>query len=89
MFPIDDGSKPSFNVSSQRDVDTLLADPGWAAGYREAVALAARAWGWDVDAAARVAPAEPGMGWTDWDIRLSKIIRSAWPVIPRLCGIDI
>ena len=54
MFPIDDGSKPSFNVSSQRDVDTLLADPGWAAGYREAIVLAARAWGWDVDAAARV-----------------------------------
>ena len=36
------------------------------------------AWGWDVVGARPVEPLEPGQGWTDWDIRLAKMIRSLW-----------
>eukprot|EP00931_Biecheleriopsis_adriatica_P000384 TRINITY_DN100407_c0_g1_i1.p1 TRINITY_DN100407_c0_g1~~TRINITY_DN100407_c0_g1_i1.p1 ORF type:complete len:296 (-),score=70.67 TRINITY_DN100407_c0_g1_i1:54-896(-) len=76
MFPIDDGSKPDFNVSSEADVEALRSDSEWLDGYREAVRLVATAWGWDVDSACRIDPLAPGMGYTGWDVRLAKICRS-------------
>lgn len=78
MFPIDDGSHPQFNVRCEADVAKLRADQEWLSGYREAVTLCARAWGWDAERATRVEPREDGMGWTQWDVRLAKMIRSLW-----------
>eukprot|EP00286_Rhodomonas_abbreviata_P022562 CAMPEP_0181304478 /NCGR_PEP_ID=MMETSP1101-20121128/9174_1 /TAXON_ID=46948 /ORGANISM="Rhodomonas abbreviata, Strain Caron Lab Isolate" /LENGTH=345 /DNA_ID=CAMNT_0023410243 /DNA_START=150 /DNA_END=1187 /DNA_ORIENTATION=- len=57
--------------------------------YRKLVRLAARAWGWDLRRRRRLTAEEqageelfPGEGreldWTNWDIRLYKIIRSLW-----------
>ncbi len=61
-------------------MEELRSDSDWRAGYRESVRLCARAWGWNVDAAARVPDEERNseMGWTNWDVRLAKIIRSLW-----------
>ena len=78
MFPIDDGSKAEYNVFAD-DVAELLRDSVWPARHRESVALVARAWGWELDAAQPVpAPRHPAMKWTFWDVRLAKIIRSLW-----------
>ena len=38
----------------------------------------ARAWGWDLRRARPVQPLQPGQGWTFWDIRLAKVLRSLW-----------
>merc|ERR1740129_2505814 len=77
MFPIDDGSKPEFNVESEADVEALCSDPEWLARYQEFVHLIARAWGWDIVAAARIPPPVPrGMGWSNWDVSLAKACRS-------------
>jgi len=75
MFPIEDGSQSQYNVLEE-DVKELKADTVWLAGYKEAVLLVAKAWGWDVEA--RKELEEEGMGWTGWDVRLAKIIRSLW-----------
>jgi len=77
MFPIEDGSVSKYNVFSG-DVLELKADAAWLSGYREGVAIVAKAWGWDVAASKLIDPEEAGMGWTDWDVRLAKIIRSLW-----------
>jgi hypothetical protein len=77
MFPIEDGSQSQYNVLSE-DVKDLLNDETWHAGYREAVTLVAKAWGWDVEKQAPVDPKHESMGWTGWDVRLAKIIRSLW-----------
>ena len=78
MFPIDDGSLAEYNLSSELHVGGLKSNVEWIAGYREGIKLAAAAWGWDTANARRIEPLAPGMGWTDWDVRLSKIIRSLW-----------
>lgn len=78
MFPIDDGSKEQFNIGGEADVIELRSNEEWFRGYREAVQLVARAWGWDVDQAKRIEPQEADMGWSHWDIRLAKIIRSLY-----------
>eukprot|EP00928_Gymnodinium_smaydae_P070178 TRINITY_DN54089_c0_g1_i1.p1 TRINITY_DN54089_c0_g1~~TRINITY_DN54089_c0_g1_i1.p1 ORF type:complete len:324 (-),score=41.28 TRINITY_DN54089_c0_g1_i1:222-1166(-) len=81
LFPIDDGSKPEFNVTCQEDVDTLRCDASWIAGYREAVRLCAAAWGWDLLAATRLDPPQLGMGYSGKarkDVRLAKICRSLY-----------
>jgi hypothetical protein len=75
MFPIEDGSQSQYNVLED-DVKELKADTVWVAGYKEAVQLVAKAWGWDVEG--RKVIEEEGMGWTGWDVRLAKIIRSLW-----------
>eukprot|EP00659_Diplonema_papillatum_P015645 gene15645-23880_t len=77
MFPIDDGSRQEFNVFKE-DVEELKADQEYLSNYRDAVRLALKAWGWDVDAAQMYQPQEKGMGWTNWDVRLAKICRSLW-----------
>jgi len=77
MFPIEDGSQSQYNVLS-KDCLELTADAEWLAGYREGVKYVAKAWGWDVDLAEPIDPLEDGMGWTNWDVRLAKIIRSLW-----------
>jgi hypothetical protein len=77
MFPIEDGSQSQYNVLSD-DVKELLNDETWHAGYKEAVILVAKAWGWDVEKQAPVEPKHENMGWTGWDVRLAKIIRSLW-----------
>lgn len=46
--------------------------------YREGATLVLRAWGWDVATGAMIEPQEAGMGWTSWDVRLAKILRSLW-----------
>jgi len=78
MFPIDDGSKADWNVTCEADVEALRSDAEWLAGYREGVRLVAYAWGWDVDAVARVEPIIPSMGYRGWDVRLAKICRSLY-----------
>lgn len=78
MFPIDDGSRVEYNVSSELHVGRLKSNVEWFAGYREGISLALSAWGWDTASARRIEPLAQGMGWTDWDVRLSKIIRSLW-----------
>jgi len=77
MFPIEDGSQDGFNVYSA-DCLELKSDLEWFNGYLEAIELAAKAWGWDVKNAQPCDPMERGMCWTDWDVRLAKIIRSLW-----------
>ena len=77
MFPIEDGSQSEYNVREE-DVAELIADPEWRARYHESVALVAAAWGWDVERAAPIPSPKPGQEWTDWDVRLAKIIRSLW-----------
>jgi hypothetical protein len=77
MFPIEDGSMSCFNVQAD-DVARLQADAAWIERYREGVGLVLRAWGWDVATSAPVQPLEKGMRWTNWDVRLAKIIRSLW-----------
>lgn len=76
MFPIDDGSKAAFNVTSEADVEALRGDAEWRERYHDSVRLVAKAWGWDVATATRIEPLASGMGWTDWDVRLAKICRS-------------
>ncbi len=75
MFPIEDGSKAQYNVLEE-DVAELKADADWLKRYRESVLLLSKAWGWDV------LKKEPfsakGTDWTQWDIRLCKMIRSCW-----------
>merc|ERR1711879_400699 len=66
-----------FNVYEE-DVEELLGNAGWMRDYREGVNHVLSAWGWDVQTRKPISPQEPGMGWTDWDVRLSKIIRSLW-----------
>jgi len=75
MFPIEDGSQYQYNVLEE-DVKELLADSTWLAGFKEAVQLVAKAWGWDIDASMPIEG--EGMGWTGWDVRLAKVIRSLW-----------
>jgi len=77
MFPIEDGSQRKYNVYSE-DVIELRNHRKWILGYREAVELCARAWGWNVKCKCDIIPLDKGMGWTDWDVRLAKIIRSLW-----------
>ena len=76
-FPIEDGSQPRFNVFAD-DVSEMLADDEWLERYLETVELVARAWGWDIRSATTISPPAKGMGWTSWDVRLAKMIRSLW-----------
>jgi len=78
MWPLDDGSRPEFNLRCEADVRALRNDEDWLAGYREGVAVCLRAWGWDAAQRARIDPLEAGMGWTNWDVRLAKMVRSLW-----------
>eukprot|EP01124_Arcella_intermedia_P022616 TRINITY_DN3407_c0_g1_i1.p1 TRINITY_DN3407_c0_g1~~TRINITY_DN3407_c0_g1_i1.p1 ORF type:complete len:256 (+),score=50.92 TRINITY_DN3407_c0_g1_i1:81-770(+) len=77
MFPIEDGSRGQYNVF-EADVEELKGDAEWRKGYLEGVDWAARAWGWDLQKARPISPLLPGMGWTCWDVRLAKMIRSLW-----------
>lgn len=77
MWPIEDGSQDRFNVLED-DVHELLADEQWLERYLESLELVCAAWGWDVAQAKPIDPLASGMGWTDWDIRLAKMIRSLW-----------
>eukprot|EP01001_Neometanema_parovale_P009473 NODE_5710_length_917_cov_96.151134_g5486_i0.p1 GENE.NODE_5710_length_917_cov_96.151134_g5486_i0~~NODE_5710_length_917_cov_96.151134_g5486_i0.p1 ORF type:complete len:222 (-),score=24.73 NODE_5710_length_917_cov_96.151134_g5486_i0:60-725(-) len=78
MFPIDDGSRPNYNVY-QGDIDELKQYRGYMDNYREGVRLAAKAWGWDVEQERPIDPKDaPGSGWTNWDVRLAKICRSLY-----------
>lgn len=77
MFPIEDGSQASFNVLEE-DVAELLADDEWRQRYHESVSLVAAAWAWDVATSRPLDPPADGQGWTDWDVRLAKMIRSTF-----------
>jgi hypothetical protein len=79
MFPIEDSSQARFNVFAQ-DVQELMADAEWSANYLAGVEILARAWGWNLAGAEPIPEAEcdEGQTWTDWDVRLAKIIRSLW-----------
>lgn len=78
MFPIDDGSKAQFNVTSEADVDTLRSNVEWRQNYLESFRLACLAWGWDLEKSQRVPDVAKGMGWNNWDVRLAKMCRSAF-----------
>jgi len=79
MFPIDDGSKEEYNLRSEDDVASLRFDQVWLDGYREAVRLAAAAWGWNVAESRRIDPLVPSMKYTARkDVRLFKICRSLY-----------
>eukprot|EP00906_Rhabdomonas_costata_P035114 RCo049355 len=80
MFPVERNPRPGAELYDvlAHDISELKADPSFMAEYREGVRLAALAWGWDVDLAQRVDPLQKGMGWTGWDFRLAKMIRSLW-----------
>lgn len=78
MFPIDDGSKLEYNVSSEADVALLRSDAQWLEAYREAVRLVSAAWGWDTASSQSIRPMAPGMGYRGWDVRLAKICRSLY-----------
>ncbi|CAE8672965.1 unnamed protein product, partial [Polarella glacialis] len=78
MFPIDDGSKPDFNVNSEADVVALRSDSEWRERYHEGLALVAASWGWDVAACSRIEPPAPGMAYSGWDVRLAKMCRSLY-----------
>ena len=77
MFPIEDGSQRQFNVFED-DVRELIEDEEWLGRYRESLILVSQAWGWDLPREAPVQPPVAGQGWTNWDVRLSKMIRSTW-----------
>ena len=77
MWPIEDGRQARYNVLED-DVEELLADEQWLERYHEALALCCAAWGWDVAKARPIEPLADGQGWTDWDVRLAKMIRSLW-----------
>jgi hypothetical protein len=78
MFPVDNcKTYPQFTVFRD-DITELKADQEYHSNYLEGVRLVAMAWGWDVDRQQRVYPLRKGMHWTNWDIRLAKIIRSLW-----------
>jgi len=77
MFPIEDGSQSQYNVL-EKDVEELKACAEWHDGYLEGVEFVAKAWGWDVKMGVSVEPLEDGMRWTNWDVRLAKIVRSLW-----------
>jgi len=77
MFPIEDGSQSQYNVL-EKDIEELKSDEEWHNGYLQGVEFVAKAWGWDVKMGASVEPRETGMGWTNWDVRLAKIVRSLW-----------
>jgi hypothetical protein len=77
MWPIEDGSQNSYNVLED-DVEELLADDEWLERYHESLALVCAAWGWDVANSRPIDQLADGQGWTDWDIRLAKMIRSLW-----------
>eukprot|EP00906_Rhabdomonas_costata_P025697 RCo036712 len=80
MFPLERNTKPGTGIYDvlPADIEELKADPTFMAEYREGVRLAALAWGWEVDHAKPVLPLQNGMGWSNWDIRLAKILRSLW-----------
>jgi hypothetical protein len=75
QFPIDDGSRPEFNLRSEQDILDLRADPIWLVSYRDSVRIVALSWGWDVDS---VCESSVGGKWDRKDVRLAKIIRSLW-----------
>ena len=56
----------------------MLADGEWLERYLETVELVTRACGWDIRSATAIDPKTKGMGWTNWDVRLAKMIRSLW-----------
>ena len=76
-FPIEDGSQPRYNVLAD-DVAELSADDEWVERYLETVEIVTRAWGWDIRSHGPVEVKAKGMGWTNWDVRLAKMIRSLW-----------
>lgn len=85
QFPIDDGSRPEFNLKSEADIAFLRSDAEWLDAYLESIRLVARAWGWDVDQRSFIAgngveiSSSPLSGfWDKKDVRLAKIIRSLW-----------
>jgi hypothetical protein len=75
QFPIDDGSRIEFNLTSEKDIEALKAYPGWLDKYHESIKLVSHAWGWDV---AKSALIKDGGYWDNKDVRLAKIIRSLW-----------
>jgi len=77
MFPIEDGSQRKYNVY-QDDVTELQNNRKWILGYREGIELCVKAWGWNLKCKCMIQPPDKDMGWTHWDVRLAKIIRSLW-----------
>jgi len=80
-FPVDDGSKPEFNVDSEAEIQFLRADAEWFGRYLECVRLAAVAWGWDAASSARIPEGlrAKGMIYLERrDVRLAKICRSLY-----------
>ncbi len=75
QFPIDDGSRPEFNLRSEDDIRSLKADASWLHGYKESIEIMALSWGWDVKGRKKVSI---GGSWDRKDVRLAKIIRSLW-----------
>ena len=71
------GSQPRYNVLAD-DVAELSADDEWVERYLETVEIVTRAWGWDIRSHGPVEVKAKGMGWTNWDVRLAKMIRSLW-----------
>jgi hypothetical protein len=77
MFPIEDGSQRKYNVYAD-DVTELKNNRKWILGYREGIEFCAKAWGWNAKCKCMIQPPDKDMGWTAWDVRLAKIIRSLW-----------
>ena len=75
IFPIDDSSRPEYNLYSEDDIGLLRSDPIWLNNYRESVRIIASSWGWDVEDSCRI---PNGGAWNHHDVRLAKVIRSLW-----------
>lgn len=83
MFPYDlISSKQYAYVVMMGDVEVLKQDAEYMRDYRRGVCLVAMAWGWDVENGKPLVKGDPGyhpsMGWTNWTIRLYKMLRSLW-----------
>ena len=76
MFPIDDGSRPEYNVKGESDVEEFRNDEQMMKNINESWRRACHAWGWDFENRKRLDPMPAGCGWTDWDVRLTKMIRT-------------
>eukprot|EP00040_Diaphanoeca_grandis_P023886 m.130548 g.130548 ORF g.130548 m.130548 type:complete len:335 (+) comp29484_c0_seq2:266-1270(+) len=78
MFPIDDGSRRSFNVTSEAHVSILSSNHEFMQNYLEGVTIMAEAWGWDLRVRRWIPHRTQGQGWSNWDVRLAKVCRSLW-----------
>ncbi len=76
-FPIDRSSAYGLTWTVyEGEVAALKQDAGFIQRYLRGVTLVSAAWGWDVNAAARLPHPHPDQRWQHWPVRLFKAARS-------------